>query len=73
MKEYSFAKGLWKGIKAILTALLVFLAFAGFSDISLWDLLVTYVKPLIGSLTLGGAITVALNYVKIQQEIAGEL
>jgi hypothetical protein len=36
------------------------------SDLYVWDLVVQYVKPLIGSLTVGGAIAVAINYFKFK-------
>ncbi len=64
--EYSFKKGLGKGALQLLTVAGALAAFAGFSEITLWDLVVSYIKPVIGSLTVGGAIAVAINFVKFK-------
>jgi endonuclease V-like protein UPF0215 family len=64
MSSYSFKKGLAKGAYSALGALIVLTAFAGFNDVSIWALLETYLKPVIGSMTVAGAITIARNYVK---------
>lgn len=64
--EYSFTKGLGKGAVSALTIAAAMVAFAGFSDLTIWGLLETYLKPVLGSLSVGGAITIALNYVKVK-------
>lgn len=64
MKTYSVSKGVGKAAIQLLTVAGALIAFAGFSDLQLWDLVVTYVKPVIGSLTVGGVIAFAINYVK---------
>ncbi len=64
MKEYSFKKGLSKGLIAVLTGATMLVAFAGFSDITVWDLVVTYVKPVLGTLTVGGVLGVVTNFVR---------
>ena len=65
-KTYSFKIGFWKGMLSLLAIGGALLAFAGFSDISLWTLVETYIKPLLGSLTVGGVITIAVNYFKFK-------
>lgn len=64
--QYSFTKGLGKGAVSAFTILAAMVAFAGFSDLTIWGMLETYLKPVLGSLTVGGAITVALNYIKVK-------
>lgn len=67
--EYKLSKGLWKGLKTILQIALAFAVFAGMSNLNLWDLVVQYIKPILSAMTVGGAITVALNYVKIKAQL----
>jgi len=64
--EYSIKKGITKGLLSLLSIAGAFLVLAGFSDTSIWELIVKYIQPLVGSLTVGGAITVLLNYVKVK-------
>jgi len=64
MKEYSFRKTLGKGVTSGLIALAALVTFAGMNDISLWALIEEYVKPLVGSITVGGLIAMAINYTK---------
>lgn len=68
MKEYSFKIGFTKGLLSLLSIAGAFVAFVGFSDLTLWELLETYVKPLVGSLTIGGLITMLVNYIKIRKQ-----
>lgn len=63
-KVYSFKIGLGKGLLSLLAIVGALVAFAGFSDLTIWDLMVTYVKPVVGSLTIGGLITIAVNWIK---------
>ncbi len=72
IQKYSFKIGVSKGILSLLAIFGAFIAFIGFSDMTLWDLIVTYVKPLLGSLTVGGVITIAINYIKFHIEAAKE-
>ena len=65
--KYSFTHGLRKAATYSLTAVATLIAFAGFSDLQIWDLLETYVRPAIGSLTVGGAMTLAINYVRFKR------
>lgn len=62
--EYSFKKSVGKGLIFILQAVAAILVVTGIAEISIWDLIVEYVKPIVGTLTLGGAIAIATNYVK---------
>ena len=61
---YSFSQGVSKSLISLLSIAGAILVFTHYSDIGIWDLLETYLKPLIGSLTIGGAITLAVNWVK---------
>ena len=66
MQTYSFKTGFYKGLLSILAVLGALVAFAGFNDVSIWDLLSQYLKPVLGSLTVGGIITIAVNYFKFK-------
>lgn len=66
MKTYSLKKGLLKGVVSGLIGLGVIVTFAGFSDVSIWTLLEQYLKPVIGAMTVGGAISMAVNFVKVK-------
>lgn len=70
MIKYSFTKGLGKAAVQLLTVAGALVAFAGFSDLSIWDLIVQYIKPVVGSLTIGGVIALALNWIKIRMKNA---
>lgn len=69
--KYSFAKGLVKGITWILTVAGSFLAVSGYADISVWDLVEQHIKPIVGTLTLGGLLTMLLNYLKVKATLQG--
>jgi len=66
MKTYSFKKGLGKGLISLLAVGGGLIAFAGFSDLTIWGLLETYLKPVLGTLSVGGVITIATNWVKFK-------
>lgn len=66
--QYSFSKGLSKGLVSALTIAAAMVAFAGFSDITIWGLLEQYLKPILGSLTVGAAITMLINYIKVKSK-----
>ena len=63
---YDIKKGIIKGIKFILIGLGSVAIITGFSEVSLWGLLEQYLKPLLGSLTIGGILVILQNYVKIK-------
>ncbi len=64
--EYSFKKGFSKGIVSALTIASAFVVFTGLSDLNIWYLVEHYLKPLISGLTVGGLITMTLNYIKVK-------
>ena len=70
MKQYSFLKGLSKAATQVgifaLSAVLVIGAmnFQSVLDTQLWALVEQYLKPILGTLTVGGAFTLALNWLK---------
>lgn len=66
--QYSFKKGLWKGIKSILLVAVTAVSVSTFADIDLWQLMVTYVKPVLSGVTVLGALTMLLNYVKVKSQ-----
>lgn len=66
MKKYSFKKGFWKGALSLLSIGGALLAFSGFADVTVWGLAEEYIKPLIGSLSVGGIITIAINWIKVK-------
>ena len=63
-KEYSWKKGIGKGIKPVLVLVVSALAISGFGEVSVWDLVVQHIKPFIGTATLGTVALFALNFVK---------
>lgn len=62
---YSFKKGIVKGLISLLSVTGAILALTAFSDITLWELVEKYLKPVLGSLTVGGLITIVINYLKV--------
>ena len=64
--NYSLKKGLYKGLKFVLVGLVAVVAVVGLSDVVIWDLIVEYVKPIAGTLTIGTALTMALNFIKVK-------
>ena len=65
MKQpYSLKKGAVKALVSLLSIAGALVAFAGFSDLGLWSLVETYVKPLLGSLTVGAVIVFGINWLK---------
>lgn len=70
MKQYSFLIGLRKALTQVaifgLSAALVVgaLNFQSVLDTQIWALIEQYLKPLVGTLTVGGFLTLGLNYLK---------
>ena len=64
--KYSFKKGLGKGIVSALVIAASFVALAGFSDLTIWGLFEQYVKPVLGSVTVGAVLTMIINYIKVK-------
>ena len=61
---YSFKKSLAKGAMFVLQAAATLVIVTGVSDIALWDLIEQHIRPIIGGVTIGGAIAIATNFVK---------
>lgn len=61
---YSYAKGLKKSGVVVLIIIANWVAFAGFSDLTIWGLIEQYIKPLAGGTTVGGALFFAINWLK---------
>lgn len=62
--SYSIKKGVGKAVVFMLQASAAVAVVAGVSDISLWGLIEQYLKPIVGALSVGGALALATNYVK---------
>lgn len=65
-KTYSFKIGFYKGLLSLFTIAGSITALVGFNDVNIFDFIVNQIKPIIGTLTVGGAITVAINYIKFK-------
>lgn len=63
---YSFKKGIIKALLSLLSIVGAGIAFTTFADIMLWDLLEQYLKPVLGGLTVGGTITLLVNFLKVK-------
>ena len=64
--KYSFKKGLKKGILSAAIIAGAFVVFAGFADFTIWQLLEQYVKPILGTITIGALFKMLINYLKIK-------
>ena len=68
--KYSIKKGLQKGLTALIPGVIMILTFAGISaDLTIWELLETYLKPILGGTTIIGAMTMFLNWLKVRAKI----
>lgn len=67
-RPYSIKKGIGKGLIGVLSGIVLWLTFTGFSDMTVWDLIVNYVKPVVGSVTAVGAFTMAINWLKFHTQ-----
>lgn len=63
---YSLKRGIIKGLISLLSIIGFGLAFTAFSDMTLWGLCEQYLKPILGSLTIGGLITLLVNWLKFR-------
>ncbi len=68
--KYSFKIGFWKGVVSAGIILLAIIAFFGFSDMTIVSIIETYIFPVLGSMTIGGAITMLLNYAKVRSKVS---
>lgn len=67
--QYSFKKGLVKGATSTLAIAGAMVAFAGFSDLTIWSLVEQYLKPVLSGLSVGAAITMVSNYIKVKYTV----
>lgn len=67
--QYSFTKGLSKGAVSLLSIAGAMVVFAGVSDLTVWSLIEEYLKPVFSALTVGGAITMVINYLKVKNQL----
>jgi hypothetical protein len=70
--NYSFTKGFWKAVKKALSFALLVAVFFNLAENNIWDLVVHYIKPILETMTIGGVITLALNFIKTK-DLAGKL
>ena len=68
MSKYSIKKGLQKAFFSfalpVVGVSVVLLGVAGLSDLTLWGLLETYVKPVLGTATVGSVLLFGQNWLK---------
>ena len=69
MNKYSLKIGAWKGLVSALIILAAIVTFFGFSDMTIVSIIETYIFPVLGSMTVGGLLTMALNYAKIKTKV----
>lgn len=62
--SYSFKKSAGKAVLFVLQAAAAFVLVTGFGEISLWGLVEQHIKPIVGTLTVGGLLALVTNYVK---------
>lgn len=62
--DYSFKKSFGKAVMFVLQAAAALVVVTGFSEITIWQLIEEYIKPIVGTLSIGGILAVATNYVK---------
>lgn len=65
-KRYSFKTGFGKALLYSLSSLGVMATFMGYYDVSIADMITKHVLPLVGSVTVGGLITLVINFVKFK-------
>lgn len=65
-KKYSFKIGFFKVLIGIVSGVLLFLTFAGLSDLTIWGLLEMYLKPVLGTLSVAGVFAGLLNALKFK-------
>ena len=66
MKKYSLKKGIWKGLGAIVSVMIILAGVSAFSDVQLTVLIETHLFPLIGGLTGIGALRLLHNLIKFK-------
>lgn len=72
MQTYSFTKGLQKAVVGAAVAGLaisgavLYAAFPDLANLSIADLLASQAHMIFGTVTIGGAITLVVNYIKVR-------
>lgn len=66
---YSLKRGFYKGFLSLISVAGFLVAFAKFGDIQIWALLEEYLKPILGAMTISGAITMLMNWVKFKSNL----
>lgn len=66
MKTYNWKIGAWKAVKTVGSGALMFAVFSGVADVNVWTLVEQYAKPILSAVTVGGLITLVVNYAKIK-------
>ena len=69
METYSFKKGMYKAFLSMLTFAGAMIAFTKFGDLSIWEILEGYLKPILGAMTVSGAITILINFIKVKTSL----
>lgn len=64
--EYSFKKGLLKGLQSALVVAITVVGVTAFADVDVWSLLEQYLKPYLSGVTIVGGLTMLLNYIKVK-------
>ncbi len=64
MEKYSLKKGISKAVISLISLFAAFVMFSKFSNVPITELITTYVFPLIGSMTVGAAVTFVVNAIK---------
>ena len=64
--NYDIKTGLGKGIKFALTGIAALALVSGFSELTLWGLLETYLKPILGIISVGAVLAWLQNLVKVK-------
>ena len=68
-ETYSLKKGFYKGLLSLVSVAVFLIAFTKFGDLSIWSLLEEYLKPVLGAMTISGAITMLRNWVKFKSNL----
>lgn len=68
-ETYSLKKGFYKGLLSLVSVAGFLIAFTKFGDLSIWSLLEEYLKPVLGAITISGAITMLMNWVKFKSNL----
>lgn len=66
--EYSLRKGALKGLQSVLVVAVAVIGVTQFADIDLWVLLEQNLKPYLSGVTVVGALTMLLNYIKVKNK-----